>query len=303
VVAGAAADADTSPLAADAYPLTARLAVDEAIARHDADAVRARAVRVRVGLDEAAARAVLAGDDALARALLAPLCAADPQAWGPRLVRAACDDGDALGAGWALGSARPAGRVPAAVLVAFGRALAHAAAADDARAALAAIAHEPIVSGDDRVVRPAVALAARGLIDAADLPADGAIELAALRGAAPPESAVVAADERHRYLAEALADPRSGDARARGERLAGVEGRDPIVAAAAALVRAGAGPEADRRAAAALLARDAADPLLAAVALRLARGAGDGDGETARRAGTALEIAVGPGRPRVPEVR
>ena len=47
--------------------LAARLAVDEAIARHDADAVRSRTTRGRLALDEAAGRALLAGETTLAR--------------------------------------------------------------------------------------------------------------------------------------------------------------------------------------------------------------------------------------------
>lgn len=81
MVAGAAVDADERPLPTR-LALAARLALDDAIARGDANAVRRRATRGRVLRDEAAARALLAGKRALARDIASTLVAADPDELG-----------------------------------------------------------------------------------------------------------------------------------------------------------------------------------------------------------------------------
>jgi hypothetical protein len=288
-VAAAAVDASNEPLPAG-HPLAARLAVDEAIARHDGDAVRARATRVRLSLEEASGRAWLAGDRALARELAAEVTRADPTARGARLVLAACGGGDLS----ALANDLPPGEAPVAssAFVAFGLALTRGAPPDVARAALQTVARgsvEALVDGDDRVERPAVELVSRGVLDRAMLPADALVELAVLR----PDPAATATppaplDVRHEYLALALRSPSGPRAVELGKRLAGSLG-DPVVASAAALVVLASGGPIAPDAPAALLARNAADPLLAAIALRMAERVGDRDvAGRARRTLTAL---------------
>jgi hypothetical protein len=305
-VAAAAADAGETPLAGD-HALAARLAVDEAIARGDAGDVRRRATRVRVSLDEAAGRALLAGQSALARKLAEALAEATPSAVGARLVLAAISR-DAPGAAYQAGStaaSTASGTSTAteasadAAFVAFGVALLRATSPERARAALAAIGHVAILAGDELVVRPAVDLVSRGALSAADLPADGIVELSAGRGGAPAGALTAptppdarALDARHEYLAVALTHPDGPRARALGLRLDGSAVSDPVVAAAAALVRLAAGRGS---AAGALLARDPGDPLLVATALRVAERTGDRDvARRAREALSALEWQAGP---------
>lgn len=282
-VAAAAVDVDDAPLP-PRLALAARLALDEAIARGDAAALSRRATRTRLGLDEAAGRALLGARPALARSLAATQAGADPTARGARLVLAAAGGRDLTAA---AAEARPGDApVSCAALVAFGVALVHATSAPErARAALAAIAHGPMAAGDDRVVRPAVELASRGALDAGALTPDGRIELAALRGEAPA-SIPSGIDPRHEYLAIALSRPDGPRARELAARLAPAAVRDPVVAAAASLVLLGTGAPIARGAPRALLARDPADPLLAATALRLAEKVGDSD--VARKARATL---------------
>jgi hypothetical protein len=289
-VAAAAVDASDQPLP-DGHPLAARLAVDEAIARHDGDAVRARATRVRLSLEESAGRALLAGDRSLARELAAEVTRADPAARGARLVLAACGGGDLT----ALASGLPPSEAPvaAAAFVAFGRALARVTSSERARAALQSIGRgriEEIVNGDDGVERPAVELVSYGVLDPATLPADALVELAVLRSdaAAVAVAPPAALDVRHEYLALALRSPSEPRTLELGRRLAASTG-DPVVAAAAALVALASGAPIAPEAPGALLARNAADPLLAAIALRMAERVGDHDvAGRARRTLTAL---------------
>ena len=279
-VAAAAVDASEEPLPA-ALTLAGRLAVDEAVARGVADDVRRRATRVRLGLGEAAARALLGGNATLARALAAE-AAGDPTARGARLVVAASGGSDLTAAaeGVRVGDAPPS----MAEVVAFGVTLAGTAPAPGALAAVASLVRDPLVAGDDRTVRPAVGLVLRGLLPANVLPADGAVELAAIAGIAPPESGPL--DPRHEYLALALTHPDAPRARELGLRLAAVRRDDPIVLAAAARIDLARGGAIAVGAARALLAHDPADPLLASTALRLAEKVGDAD--VARRARAAL---------------
>lgn len=289
-VAAAAADASDAPLPHGA--LAARLAVDEAIARGQGSDVRTRATRARVGLEETAARALLAGDHGLACSLGAEVAAADGTARGARLVVALCSRGDLLAA--ASDVRRGDAPVSAPAFVAFGWALARVVTPAAARAALATIAHEPVVTGDDRTVRAAVELVSRGALPADELPPDGAVELTALGGVVvlPNESPL---DPRHEYLALALAHPEAARTRELGARLAALGGDDPLVASAAALVRLAAG-RATSSDARTLLARNPADPVLAATALRLAEKSGDAD--VARQARETL-AALGGRRPGV----
>jgi hypothetical protein len=301
-VAAAAAAADPQPLSDEHHPLAARLALDEAIGRGDVDDVRRVTTRVRLGLEEAAARALLAGQSRLATDLALPVARADPSAHGARLVVAVNEGRELMGA--ALEVHDGAAPVSGASLVAFGMALVHTLSPSQARAVVAAIAHGPIVKGDDRVVRGAVELVSVGALDASALPADGIVELAALRGGIAgeglslPEPAEL--DARHEYLALALTHPSSPRARQLGARLARAAATDPVVAAAAAFAQLGTDAPIDPDAPRSLLARNPGDPLLAATALRLAEKIGDSD--VARRARATL-TALGAGSPQYDKAR
>ena len=288
-VAAAAVDASPEPLSAG-HPLAARLAVDEAIARHDGDAVRSRATRARLSLEEIAGRALLAGARPLARELAAEVTRADPASRGARLVLAACGGGELV----ATAETLPAGPTPVAgaALVAFGIALTSSTSPEQARAAMQSIARGPVealIDGDERVERPAVQLASYGLLDRASLTSDALVELAVVRADAPaPAVPGAGLDPRHEYLQLALRSPADARTSPLGPRLAGCRA-DPVVAAATALLALASdepiAPDAPR----ALLARNAADPLLAAIALRLAERVGDRDvAGRARRTLTAL---------------
>jgi hypothetical protein len=297
-VAAAAANGDEQPLGSG-HPLAARLALDEAIARGDLSAVSERATRVRLPLDEAAGRALLAGNRSLALGLAAKVARAEPTALGARLVAAASGGGDLLGV---ANEARVGGaEASAAAFVAFGIALERATSPARARIALAGLAHRAILAGDDGVVRPAVELAARGALSIDALSPDGVVELAALRGdgLAGGLSAMDARslDVRHEYLALAMTHPEAARAKELAGRLRNAGG-DRVVAAASALVQIATGAPIAAAAARVLLSRDAADPLLAVAALRLAEKTGDRD--VALRARAAL-TAFGGGFPGKPE--
>jgi hypothetical protein len=168
VVAAAAVTASHEPFDETGAPLAARLAVDEALARGDVAAARARATEARVALDEVAGRALLLGQLAAAKRIASDVASAEPGNLGARLVLAASPGGDVLGVSRSLDGGT-AGAVPSAALVAFGEVLVHAVSPAAARQTLIRIAHRPFVPGDDRVVRGAIALVARGVLDAAVL--------------------------------------------------------------------------------------------------------------------------------------
>jgi hypothetical protein len=269
-VASAAVEAGGSPLGGSAGELARRLAVDHAIDGGDVEKVRRAASLARLPLDEVAGRALLSGKRELARSLAELEAGADQGSRGARWVLAVCTGDDLVAAaGERKGDVRPSG----AAVVAFGMGLGEAAV-ERARSAVATVAEGGILPGDDRVVRPAVELVSRRVLDAGALPADGRVELAALRGEKPAPVASTL-DARHEYLLLAMTDPASDRARALGARLSLVAPSDPVVQAAQALVLLGSGapvdPELPRR----LLARAPGDALLAAMALRLAEKAGD----------------------------
>jgi hypothetical protein len=158
----------------------------------------------------------------------------------------------------------------------------------------------PLLAGDDRVIRAAVELVSRGVLPAEVLPPDGVVEAFVVMGVSGSALSVApddpGLDRRHRYLALALTLPNSPQIRELSARLRAASPMDPVVAAASAIAQLAEGgpiaPDAPR----ALLARDPADPLLAAVALRLAEKTGDA--EVARRARETLS-ALGASRRRV----
>jgi len=297
-VAAALVDADVSPLPSGNHALASRLALDEAILRRDAEAVRRRATRTRLELEEAAGRALLAGETEMARELASEPALGDPTSRGARLVLAASRGGDVVGA--ATDARADDAPTSASAFVAFGMALAHAMSPDQAHVALAAIAHDAIGSGDDLLVRPAVQLVSRGALGADALPPSGIVELAASRSEPLPDAffARGVLDARHEYLAFAIARPTALRTGELGRRLTHASGADPVVAAAAALVQLATGHAIDPGAPRALLAIDPGDPLLASTALRLAEKVGDSD--VARRARAAL-TALGGTPPRTVE--
>jgi|HubBroStandDraft_1064217.scaffolds.fasta_scaffold06570_6 hypothetical protein len=298
-LAAAAVDASDEPLSTD-WAVAARLAVDEAIARGEVWLVRQRATRSRVGLEEAAARALLAGRREVARSLALAETLADPSAMGARFVLAGAGGSDVMG----LLDTPPVGArsMSGAEWVAYGQALQHVTTLETARSLLAGLGHDPILAGDDRVVRAAVDLASRGVIGAEALPSTGVVELAvvydgALAGS-PRRLAVdpSALDERHRYLTLARGAPSDPRTRELGQRLHGPSSDDPIVAAAAALVDLAEGARLESHRARRLLDRDPGDAVLASVALRVAERTGET--ETAKVARAVVALVVRP-EPRV----
>ena len=120
-------------------------------------------------------------------ALASVVAQGDPTSRGARLVLAATGGNTSRGTLRLLAlKTVPCG---AAAFVAFARSLAPAGCPPGKLSiGLAAMAHDPLVPGDDRVVRVAVELVSRGLLAEEVLPPDGAVELAAIRGEPPPAS-------------------------------------------------------------------------------------------------------------------
>ncbi len=282
MLAGAIVDAGDAPLSDVDAALVGRLAVDDAVARRENALARVRATRARMGLEEVAARALIAGKPDIARSLALERIEAEPGSLGARLVLAGVDGNDLSAVGESVGEAvgetvdPTQSTVSAAAFVAFGAALARAIPEAQAKAALDRIAHGNPSSGDDLVVREATDLVARRVMPAQSLPVDGLVELAARYGISPPASWEKAPlDMRHRYLALALSRPAARETEALGESLGVPNVSDPIVVAAAACVALGTRlviPAADART---LLDRSDADPLLVALARRLAEKSGD----------------------------
>jgi tetratricopeptide (TPR) repeat protein len=285
-VAEAAVEAADEPLGGTAHALARRLAVDHVILSGDTDKVRNIASRARLSLDEAAGRALLSERREMARSLAEIAAAGDPTARGARLVLAVCTGRDLLGAG----QARPEDVAPSsAASVVYGAALADRGMAREARETLATLP-SAIVSGDDRVVRASVELVSRGVLTPSALPPDGVIELAALRGEPfPPPLPRV--DERHEYLALSLSGSNPARARELGLRLTRFATIDPVIHAAQALLPLASGSPIPRDAPRALLTHNPGDPLLAAVALRLAEKVGDT--EVVRQARATLAALAG----------
>ena len=257
------------------HPLAARLALDEAIARGDTDTVRLCASRVHVSLDEAAARALLGGRREIARDLASELVGADPSATGADLVKGAAEGRDPPSSAHRVRA--DASPVPSAVLVAFGEVLVRWGATPEDRTALARIPHEPFRAGDDPVNRVAVGLVAKGVLAMAELPPDGAVEWAAIRVRADllPPSALL--DPRHVYLALAVAHPRESAPPDLRNALHTLVSEDPVVAAADGLFAVASDATVAPVRASKLLAAFPSDPLVASVALRMAKRSGDRD--------------------------
>ena len=273
-----------------ALALAARLALDEAIARGDADAVRRRATRGRLPLDEAAGRALLAGRPC-----------ARPR---PRVERALRPIPRPAGRGSSWPSSNGAdlarhGRTPTRGTPPHppqrswpsARRSSAPSPAPTARAALASVPHGPL--GVRRRPRRPPGGGARLARSARRGGASPRRQRGARghRGCAPRDSG-----RRNARRTPPLPRPRACAAgRPRSSRARGTPARDrrrriPSSPPPTALVQLASGAPIAPGAPRALLARNPADPLLAAIALRLAEKVGDGD--VARRARETL-TAVG----------
>ncbi len=272
VVASAALDADGPSVS----PAAARLALDGAIAEGNVERVRLRAVRGHIGLDEAAARAFLLGDPRMARALAEPVALSDPRAAGARMVLAAASaDLDPLSLARVFqGAQMAAGDAPFAAIAALAERLCDVVGPGAART-FAAAAGARALPGDPLLARAAAELAARGVVDAASLPLEARIELAARQRTAPPEPRDGEVDPRHRLLALALLRPRSPEALALARTLAPAARRDAMIASAVAKIALAAGTPPDAGLAGRLGAIDPRDPIAAAAALDVAKTGGD----------------------------
>jgi tetratricopeptide (TPR) repeat protein len=280
-VAAAMAEAGDLPLDGSGCELAKRLALDEAIARSDDGAAGRRASRMRIGLEEVAARWLLRGDRERARAVARSVADADPGAAGAGLVLDAVNDSPAARRAHPVGAA-----VTAAAWLVWGNAWVARTSPVVARAALAAVPHASIVEGDAPVERLAVDLAARGVIADDALSPGALVELRALRWASPQaragEPSAVAfseartragtptLDPRHEYLALTLDHPGSPAARELGARLLRLAPHDRIVLAAQAIDLLGQGAPVDPAMPGRLGTLASHDALLAAIAYRLA---------------------------------
>jgi hypothetical protein len=232
-----------------------------------------RSARGHVPLDEVAGRALLMGNPEAARALAAPLAAADPRAIGARLVLAAvARDARADLAAAFRGARAPSAEVPFAAVAPFVQRLAEAAGPEAARRFARALPTERLAPGDAVMARAAADLAAYGALDDAELPLDARIELAARRREPPPDPPPGAVDARHELLALALLRPSDDATFALARRLAPAASRDALVAAALAKISLARGAPFDPGRLATL---DPSDPIAAAAALDVARKRGD----------------------------
>jgi hypothetical protein len=261
-------------------PLVARLAVDEALARHDADGARRRATSAHLGLDVVAGRALLLGDPGLARALIEPVVLADPAAVGPRLVSstAAARLGDGYSLARALDLAKSGGvgaRVVAEALLPLAKLVVGAASPEVARRLFEG-SELALLQGDALVTSAGVDLAALGVLKEEELPTDGRIELAArLSDPMPIIDGDSGVDARHRLFAWALERPLGAPTLELARRLGAASSTDPLVAVALARISLAQGRALAPTALDPVLALDPADPILAAAAFDLAKRSGD----------------------------
>lgn len=268
-----------------AIPLVARLAVDEALARRDANAARRRATSAHLGLDVVAGRALLLGDAELARDLAEPLVLADPRATGARMVLATATarlgDGDRFARMLDLarlggGESRGGSRVVPEALLPFARLAGGMASPEAAHRVLEWCSPAAILPGDALVTGVAVDLAALGVLRDEDLPMDARIELAArLSEPLPVIEAQEGLDARHLLFAWALEKPLEEATVDLARRLETAAAYDPLVAVALARLSLAQGRSLASAALDPILAIDPADPIVAAAALDLAKRSGD----------------------------
>ncbi|MBX3233463.1 MAG: hypothetical protein KIT84_37830 [Labilithrix sp.] len=285
----------------------ARLAIDEALARGDVRAAERRALRGHVALAEVAGRALLLEEDAIATTLARRVLEADPANSGAAMVLAATGArltdatkpgasaakppgvGDAAKPGGGADAAKLGGGLADAVVAATDRPAAacvlglaaRLAGRGDVEAARGFVARvEPDgIAPHDGVVGPvAVDLAVRGALADASLPIELRLEVAARRREPAPPLSPEKLDAKHALLFHTVVDPSGAPARALLARLAPAAEREPLIAyalARAALVVPPA-PDASGALAAlrAALAGSPADPLVAAVAVEIAKKSG-----------------------------
>jgi tetratricopeptide (TPR) repeat protein len=238
VVAAAVADAPRELLVRGPRDeAVARLAIDEALARGDEDAAKARATRGHVDLAEVAARALLLERRDVATSIGHTVAGADPGASGARMVLAAAahDMRPAKHPGEHLRKITDA--PPALCALVLAVRIAAVAGNDVARAWLAQVNTRPFVPGDPLAGPFAVELAARGVLPPSGLTLDLRIELAARRREAPPSRTKEdVVDARHELLFLALTDPSGREVQSLVPRLSAALEHDPLVAFAIARV-------------------------------------------------------------------
>jgi hypothetical protein len=261
-------------------PLVARLAVDEALMRHDRARAELRATRAHLGLDVVAGRALLMGDAGLARTLATPVVLADPGATGARMVLATA--GFRLGDGDLIARAFEVPRsgvspVAAEALLPFARMVLQMSSTDAARRMLDAWSPLALLEGDALVTPLAVELAALGAIPDDALPRDGWVELTSRRSDTRRLKGISLGtmDARHVLFAWALERPLDRATLELAQRLAPAAGHDTLIAVAMARLSLAEGSALSPLAIDRLLAVDPADPIVAAAALDLAKRAGD----------------------------
>ncbi len=179
-------------------PLCARLAIDEALARGDRDAVTRRTARTHVALSEVAARSLVIGNTSIALDLATLVTSADPADTSARMVLAAAGEarGDLDVVARAMSSARTPTAVPsAAVQLVFARAL-QRAGAPPVSAPLS-----DLLGTDALLVPIAVDLVARSALSDRGLPPEARIELALRNDDRATLSAIADGDRRHHFAA------------------------------------------------------------------------------------------------------
>lgn len=256
-------------------PAVALLAVDHALAAGELERATRRASLGRVDLVVVAARAMALGNASAASELASLVSAADPANTGARMVLAAAGaESSDLGAiAKALAGATAAAPVDASVAIVFLRALARQTGDADARAFASKL---PAFEGADGLLVPlAVDLAARGVIDAASLPAEAQIELDIRRGVAPREPGGPV-DARHRLVLAAWLRPKEAASRTLAAKLAARCDRDALVGAAIVHMAQESGEPLDPASERALLAQNPSDPIALATALAALSGSAGG---------------------------
>lgn len=145
--------------------VVARLAVDEAILRGDAEGARRRAARGHVSLAEVAARAVALEQRALASVLAEELLAADPTAIGPIMVASALAPKGARAV-----ESKPNEAPPALCVYVLADRLAATSGVEAARAFMARVAYAPPTARDPVATALALALEGRGVLTPEQFP-------------------------------------------------------------------------------------------------------------------------------------
>ncbi len=202
-----------------------RLAIDEAVAHDDEDALRRRADVARLPLAEAAARAALAARYPLARSVAEATLRADPSDVGARMVLVATD------ASPRSVTAQAQRTAPAIACGLLASSLLRTAGPAATRSALLAAPCDPIPRDDAEALSLYADLAARDAFDENALPTEARIELA-WRRREPLRVALENLDPRHELLARSQNDATSPRTIALATRLARRSPTDPIILAA-----------------------------------------------------------------------